>query len=186
MKHRRKKIDGQFAPRTIEMLRSPAFRALSLTGHRILARIELELASHGGKDNGKLPITHQNFVQFGIHDHAVGPGIREIEALGFGEVTQRGVAGNADYRRPNMFRLTYRPTDDRRTTDEWRRISTVKEARAIAANARRIPRQKARHSYWRKTRKPLAETNSGKPGFSLAETTSDDPEILPSVTASTF
>ena len=30
------KIVGQFAPRTIAMLRSPAFRALSLSGHRIL------------------------------------------------------------------------------------------------------------------------------------------------------
>ncbi|MFL5007433.1 MAG: hypothetical protein ACJ8DK_19020 [Microvirga sp.] len=31
-------------------------RALSLTGHRILARIEIELAEHGGNDNGKLPV----------------------------------------------------------------------------------------------------------------------------------
>ena len=29
---RKHKIDGQFAPRTIEMLRSPAMRALSLIG----------------------------------------------------------------------------------------------------------------------------------------------------------
>ena len=31
------RIVGQFVPRTIVMLRSPAFRALSLSGHRILA-----------------------------------------------------------------------------------------------------------------------------------------------------
>jgi hypothetical protein len=40
------KIRGQFAPRRIEMLESPADRVLSLSGHRVLAR--LEIAHHGG------------------------------------------------------------------------------------------------------------------------------------------
>jgi hypothetical protein len=61
-------INGQFAPRTIEMLRSPAMRALSLTGRRILDRVEIELASHGGKDNGHLPVTHTDLIEFGIHE----------------------------------------------------------------------------------------------------------------------
>jgi hypothetical protein len=42
-------------PRLIEMLRSPAYRALSRAAHQVLARIEIELADHGGMDNGKLP-----------------------------------------------------------------------------------------------------------------------------------
>ena len=41
-------IGGQFAPRLIEMLESPAYRALSLSGRRVLERIEIELAQHGG------------------------------------------------------------------------------------------------------------------------------------------
>lgn len=56
MKHK-SQINGQFAPRTIAMLRSPAMRAVGLTGRRILDRIEIELANHGGRDNGKLPVT---------------------------------------------------------------------------------------------------------------------------------
>ena len=59
-------ISGQFAPRLIEMLRSPAYRALSLSARRILDRIEIEFANHGGRDNGKLPVTYQNFKDFGI------------------------------------------------------------------------------------------------------------------------
>src|SRR5262245_50050590 len=128
MKRRKKKstsyaIDGQFAPRTIDMLRSPAMRVLSLTGRRILDRIGIELASHGGEDNGALPVTHRDFVEFGIHDHAVAPGLREVEALGLVEI-KRGRAGNAEFRRPSLLRLTYRPSKGKRETNEWRHITS--------------------------------------------------------------
>jgi hypothetical protein len=54
---RRTKILGQFAPRTIDMLRSSAWSVLSLSGRRVIDRLEIELADHGGTDNGKLPCT---------------------------------------------------------------------------------------------------------------------------------
>jgi hypothetical protein len=38
------------------MLGSPAYRVLRLTAHRIIARLEIELAHHGGTDNGRLPL----------------------------------------------------------------------------------------------------------------------------------
>jgi len=63
---RRNAISEQFAVRVISMLESPAYGALSLSGHKVLARLEIELAHHGGNDNGKLPVTYQNFVDFGI------------------------------------------------------------------------------------------------------------------------
>jgi hypothetical protein len=49
------KISGQFAWRTIEMMESPAFRVLSHSARRILDRLEIEIAHHGGNDNGRLP-----------------------------------------------------------------------------------------------------------------------------------
>ena len=60
------KIAGVFAARTIEMLESPAYRVLSLSAHRILARLEIELASHGGNDNGRLPLTYNQLVEYGL------------------------------------------------------------------------------------------------------------------------
>ena len=90
-------ISGQFAPRLIEMLRSPAFRALSLSARRILDRIEIELASHGGRDNGKLPVTYANFVEFGVHRLAIAPGIREAGALGLLEVTSVDVPAMVNF-----------------------------------------------------------------------------------------
>jgi hypothetical protein len=55
-----------------EMLESPAYRALSLSGHRIWARIQIEHAHHGGKENGKLPVTYRDFNEFGVCWDAIG------------------------------------------------------------------------------------------------------------------
>ena len=55
------------------MLESPAFRVLSLSARRVLDRIEIELAHHGGQDNGRLPVTYEHFHDYGIHRHAIGP-----------------------------------------------------------------------------------------------------------------
>lgn len=140
--YRRRKIIGQFAPRLIEMLESAAFRVLSLSSHRILDRIEIELAHHAGYDNGKLPVTYGDFVRYGIERHSIAPAQRELAALGFVEVTERGRAGNAEHRTPNKFRLTYRPTDSAGATDEWRKVSTVEDAKLIAQMARN-PRKRS-------------------------------------------
>jgi hypothetical protein len=133
---RRNRIEGQFAPRLIEMLESPAYAALSLYGHRMVARIEIELAHHGGMDNGKLPITFRQFVNYGIPKRWVARTIQELTALGFAEVTEPGRAGNAEWRKPNLFRVTYRHCDRAPPTNEWRHI-TDDDARMFATAARR-------------------------------------------------
>src|SRR5262249_14600385 len=48
--HRRNKFEGQFAGRLRAMLESPAYRVLTLSAHRLLSRIEIELCKHGGED----------------------------------------------------------------------------------------------------------------------------------------
>jgi hypothetical protein len=121
------------------MLESPAFRALSLSGHRVLARVEIELAHHAGRDNGRLPVTFEDFHKYGMNLHAIAPAIRECCALGFLQITEQGCAGNAEYRSPNKFRLTYRPIMEVRGntyTNEWRWITTIEDAERIAREAR--------------------------------------------------
>jgi hypothetical protein len=130
------KLTEQFAARPIRMLRSPAFRALSLSGRRVLDRLEIEFADHGGTDNGKLPVTYDDFKEYGIHRHAIAPAIRENAVLGFAQVTEPGRAGNAEWRKPNLFRLTYRSTDNGPPTHEWDRIETDQQARELARAAR--------------------------------------------------
>jgi len=133
--YRRNRIAGQFAWRLIEMIESPAYRVLTLSAHRVLDRVEIEHGHHAGRDNGKLPVTFADFERYGIERHSVAPAVREAEALGFVQV-ERGRGGNAEYRTPNKFRLTYRPTDDCGATDDWRRIKTIEDAKALALAAR--------------------------------------------------
>jgi hypothetical protein len=139
---RHNKIAGQFAPRLIEMLESPAYRVLSVSAHRVLSRIEIEHGHHGGLENGRLPVTVQNFEEYGMDRHAIAPAIRECVALGFVEVTVQGRGGNAEFRQPNQFRLTYVFTADAAATNDWRQIETMEGAQALAIAARRpLPRK---------------------------------------------
>ena len=136
---RRNRINEQFAARTISMLDSPAYRALTGSAHKVISRIEVELGRHGGNDNGRLPVTTDDFVEYGMHRTSVAPAIREAEALGFIRVTERGRGGNAEYRSPNLFFLTFargRDSGKRPPTDDWRRIKTMEEAEQIARAAR--------------------------------------------------
>jgi hypothetical protein len=137
-RRKRNRIDGQFNARTIEMMESPAYRSLSLSAHRVLDRICIELAQHGGNDNGSLPVTYEHFTEYGLDRHSISPAIRELAALGFIEVTMRGRPGAGEQRWPNLFRLTWvncKSTPE--PTHEWRRIATMEEAGLLAMAARK-------------------------------------------------
>ncbi len=169
MSRRRSKIPGQWTWQLVEMKQSPAWRVLSQSGHRIIDRLEIELAQHGGKDNGRLPVTYEHFVEYGVERHSVGPAIREVVALGFVEITQAGRGGNAEYRKPNLFRLTYRPTEESRQapTDEWKRIATMQDAQA----AKRLARlSKTESRCGNSPPKPMGETPTETPKFPMGET----------------
>jgi hypothetical protein len=162
--HRRNRISGQWSPRLIEMLESPAYRALSCSGHMVISRIEIELASHGGNDNGKLPVTTDDFVAYGMHRTSVAPAIREVEALGFIRITERGRGGNAEYRKPNLFFLTFahgRDSGAQPPTHDWHRIKTLEEAEQIARTARAAKDQSAVARGKRSWRKRQQKQNAG-------------------------
>src|SRR5262245_4033117 len=167
---RRNKISGQFSARLIEMLESPAWRALTLSARRVLDRIEIELAHHGGNDNGRLPVTNEDFIAYGIHNDAIFPAIRELAALGFIRVTERGRGGNAEYRRPNLFFLAFAHARNGKVqppTHDWRKIKTVEEAEAIAKAARKnknpqavrfAERRKIKSRSWKPGPRPVPKT----------------------------
>lgn len=143
--NRRNRITEQFAPRPIAMLESPGFRVLSRAAHQVLARIEIESANHGGKENGRLPVTYDDFEKYGIHRHAICAAIHELVAFGMVAITEPGRAGNAEFRKPTLFRLTYRHAKDEGGdgTHEWRKLAdiTPKESRQIARRARKTAEQ---------------------------------------------
>jgi hypothetical protein len=142
-KGRASRYSGPFVGKTREMLESPAFMVLSGAARRVQSRLEIELLHHGGNDNGKLVVTFDQFENYLIGRKSVAPALRELEALGFIEIVERGCAGNAGYGKPNIFRLTYRPSvgapED--GSHEWRRVKTIEDALRIQKAARATPPQ---------------------------------------------
>jgi hypothetical protein len=154
------KISGQFAARLIEMMESPAYRVLSLSAHRVLSRIEIEWAHHGGQDNGQLPVTFDDFAEYGVHRTAIGPALYELESLGFIVITEKGkMARAADYRRPNKFLLTSRPTNKGADPlHKWKRFKTMEEAAAVAEASRKLSAEKKKPPVRKTYQKPVRKT----------------------------
>ncbi len=146
------------------MLESPAYRALSRSGHMVISRVEIELAYHGGNDNDQLIVTTDDFVAYGMHRSSVAPALREAEALGF-ICIKRGRGGNAEHRTPSMFGSTFSQHRNSRRhppTDNWCRIKTIEEAGQIARIARAGKDRRAvehgKRSWQKRTQKQKAGT----------------------------
>jgi hypothetical protein len=148
---RRLHIDGPWVPRSRTMMESPAYQVLSRAAHQVLSRIEIEHMNHGGYENGKLPVTYEQFVEYRLHRRSIAPALRELEAVGLVEVTERGKSGNGEWHRPNLFRLTYLNVGRADPTDEWRHIKTVADARSLVKEAR-----KNKGTLSKKNRTPVA------------------------------
>ena len=143
---RRNAIGENWISYSRSMLESPAMRVLSPTAIRVMHRLEIEHMHHGGAENGRLIVTHEQFIEWGISQNMVAPAIRELVALGFVEVTEKGCGGNQDEKRANRFRLTYVNTKSReQPTHEWRKIDTIKDAAMLVRGARgeKDPRARA-------------------------------------------
>jgi hypothetical protein len=112
------------------------------------------------------PDSHLRGFCCGTDRHAIAPAIRELEALGFLEVTEHGRAGNAEFRPPNGFRRTFRPTEAGDAADEWRRIETVEKATAIAKAALKSARTAVKKEKLTHGLRPLAGHRNGKAGMS--------------------
>jgi hypothetical protein len=136
---RRNSVAEFFTSRPVELIASPALRVLSKTAHLCLFRIELELRQHAGRQNGKLIVTKQQFVEFsGANQRLIAPALRELEALGI-IIIEHGRGGNAEHRKPSRFLLNYlcgAVDTHELVTDAWKRFKTLRDAEQVAQAAR--------------------------------------------------
>jgi hypothetical protein len=121
------KIPEQFIPRPRSMLESEAYRSLSLSARRVMERIELEHLCHGGKDNGKLPVTRRDFTEYGVTSKCVQPAKAELIRKGFLRITRKGRSGK--HGTPTEYRLTYIHANNRPPTNEWKRYDDISSER---------------------------------------------------------
>ena len=130
-------IVGQFTAYPVEMLESPAWRALTPSAKRCIERIAIELAHHGGRDNGELPVTYRNFRAFGVYMDGIRLALAEAVALGFIEMTPGHASLSPDYGRAARFRILFLncigPLPDH---TRWKRFKTLDEAKLTGKLAR--------------------------------------------------
>jgi hypothetical protein len=127
----------------LSVLVSPAWQVLNLNARRVLDRIVIEHLNHGGQNNGNLPVTYQNFEDYGIERHSIMPALKELTALGFIKITRKGSYGNAEFKRPSLYEVTLFPIRSELSGQEaipavnsWRRLDTLEEAKKRQAEAR--------------------------------------------------
>ncbi|MET3693374.1 hypothetical protein [Methylobacterium goesingense] len=123
---------------TREMLESPAWRAMSQNARLAVDRVCVEHMSHGGGQNGALPVTYDDFEHAGIRRGSIRRAIAEALALGFIEMTRKGTRGWGEFTgEPSHFRLAWLPTSENgAVTIRWKRFETLAEAERVAAAAR--------------------------------------------------
>jgi hypothetical protein len=131
---------------TKEMLESAAFRALSAPGRRVIDRIALEHMAHGGGENGKLPVTYQDFHYYGVRRSSINGAIAEVIELGFIERTDEGSLAWGEFKgRPARYRLAWlKDFQGAAPPNRWKRFDTVSEAREAADRARKRASERAR------------------------------------------
>jgi hypothetical protein len=123
---------------TREMVESPAWRAMSQNARLVVDRVCVEHMSHGGGQNGSLPVTYDDFERAGIRRGSIRRAIAEALALGFIEMPRKGTRGYGDFPgAPSLFRLAWLPTSENgAATVRWKRFNTLAEAEQAAAEAR--------------------------------------------------
>lgn len=131
-------LDGQsWVPHTAELLKSPAWRYLSLYGRRLIDRLEIEHAIHNGLENGFLTLTYRQMKEAGIHSDAIPATLDEVQTVGLLTITHRGAYRAGGKRDPNSYRLNHLPWKFAPATgapvyyaptDEWKKY-TGKAAR---------------------------------------------------------
>ena len=122
-----------------DLLESPAWRALTENGRKVIDRILIEHMAHGGAENGNLPVTYSDFVAHGIRRNSVLPAICETEALGLIE-RRPGLRARSRFKgSPQRFRIAWLPTSEGEATSSgWRAIRTLREAAEIVTAARKV------------------------------------------------
>jgi hypothetical protein len=97
----------------------------------------VEHMHHAGTENGRLPVTYDDFERYGLRRKTIRFGITAAAALGFIDITEEGHAGAGDTRRAARYALTWVDRyDGAPRTNRWKAVETVADARRIVEAVR--------------------------------------------------
>ncbi len=106
-------INGPFVPLRKELIESDALGCLGLAARRCLDRLLSEHMAQGGRENGKLKATYDDFAAFGVRRASIPAALRELEGAGLVVIEVRGRGGNREYRKASVYRITSFPPKTR-------------------------------------------------------------------------
>ncbi|MEI9982633.1 MAG: hypothetical protein WDN69_05125 [Aliidongia sp.] len=142
-------IEGPFVPLRLELLRSLAYKGLSINARRLLDFLMVEQLQHAGLENGRLLATYDQLQRQGIGRSYIPKAISDLEERGLVVVDRRPRKSFTESY-PLLFRLTFvqhQVQNEKGTkywvapTNDWRTWSeTAAEDRANRCNDR-VPRQ---------------------------------------------
>lgn len=137
---------------TSDLLYSPAFRTLSGNAMKAFARLWCENIAHASLHNGKLIVTHPQFIDYGVTGEYVADAIDELQFKGLVRIS-RGKAG-AGTAHPNRYRLTFLGDHEgAKATNDWKQF-TMADAKAWSETIRKQMAE-ARCQTGRKKKSPL-------------------------------
>lgn len=107
-----------------KMISSRAYRSLSRASYLVLGRLIEEHLAHGRAENGRLIVTYDDFVAWGVKNRqTISNALRELEAGGFVSISHAGRASYGAARNPSRYRLTWIGTwDGNPPTNEWKAV----------------------------------------------------------------
>jgi hypothetical protein len=124
----------QFVKLPRDLLRSDAWRSLSINSRRFIDFLMLEHLSRGGKHNGDLKATDQQLRVFGIGAHHVASAISDTEKMGLVDCLRGGM------RVASKYALTWLPLHDgTAATNQWRTFQNPKLKPLPTAKIRNLP-----------------------------------------------
>jgi hypothetical protein len=95
-----------------------AWQTLSINERRVIERLMIENMDHAGTLNGKLRVSHRQFIKWGVTKNKVAPAIHGLETRSLVRITS--AESNGDIRGYYLYRLTFLAADYREPTNEWR------------------------------------------------------------------
>ena len=152
---------------TREIIESEAWSQLSLAARRVIDRILVEHMGQGGKENGRLIVTYDDFQTYGIRRQSLPDAIALAVKLGFVDVTTRGRRSAGHNRTPSTYGITWLPRHDwAPASNRWKAVSAGPLPLNIEGRCESAPRENGgkRRSLGAKTHPVLGAKTPPVPG----------------------
>jgi len=118
-----------FVPLTLELLKSDAWRGMSINCRRLIDFLLIEHMNHAGLENGDLIATYKQLEKFGVN--RISKAIKEAEDRGL-IIIEHGSRKSLNESYPNRFQLTFLKYKDKNSnnvssyyapTNQWKRYN---------------------------------------------------------------